>query len=320
KRVSKGETHVIRLDVPDTGATTFVDLIRGEISFENALIDDQVLLKSDGFPTYHLGVVVDDHLMEISHIIRGEEWISSTPKHILLYIFFGWGLPQFAHVSVLRNPDRSKLSKRKNPVWVADYKARGYLPEVIKNYLATMAWAYPGGKDIFTVNEMIEKFTLEAVQTTAPIFDAEKLRWMNGEYLRQKTDQELKDLLYQYVSMLTKEHDVLVGKILPLIRDRMKLLSEFESLAGFFFEKPKKFERPVKPEYITLAKDTLGNCDWKHDAMEQSIRRTAITSGVKAKDIFMELRIAVTGKSVGPPILESLDILGREEVLQRLTN
>jgi glutamyl-tRNA synthetase len=319
KRAAAGEKYVIRLNVPDEGTTTFTDLIRGEISFENKLIDDQVLLKSDGFPTYHLGVVVDDHLMEISHIIRGEEWIPSTPKHILLYTFFGWELPQFAHVSVLRNPDRSKLSKRKNPVWVADYKAKGYLPEAIKNYLATMAWAYPGGKDIFTVDEMIEKFTLEAIQTTAPIFDTEKLRWTNGEYLRQKSTEELKKLVYQHVSMLKKEHEATVEKILPLIKDRMKLLSEFESLAGFFFERPKAFERPVKPELIAMVKEALKDCDWKHDTMEAAIRAAAEKSGIKAKDVFMELRVAVTGKTVGPPLLESLEILGREEIMQRLT-
>lgn len=141
-RVLKGEKYVIRLNVPDSETTTFHDLIRGDISFENKLIDDQVLLKSDGFPTYHLGVVVDDHIMGITHIIRGEEWISSTPKHILLYQFFGWELPNIAHVSVLRNPDKSKLSKRKNPVWVSDYRSKGYLPEAMKNYMATMAWTF----------------------------------------------------------------------------------------------------------------------------------------------------------------------------------
>ncbi|MCX6793595.1 MAG: glutamate--tRNA ligase, partial [Candidatus Gottesmanbacteria bacterium] len=184
-KLSKGLT--IRLKVPKEGVTVFHDIIRGDISFENKLIDDQVILKSDGYPTYHLGVVVDDHIMKITHIIRGEEWISSTPKHILLYKFFGWEVPQIAHVSVLRNPDRSKLSKRKNPVWVADYKAKGFLPDAIKNYLATMAWSYPGGQDIFSVEDMIAKFRLEDIQTTAPIFDVEKLKWMNGKYLDRKS-------------------------------------------------------------------------------------------------------------------------------------
>ncbi len=317
KRIDAAEKYVIRLNVPDAGTTTFHDVVRGDVSFENKLIDDQVLLKSDGFPTYHLGVVVDDHVMHISHIIRGEEWISSTPKHILLYNFFGWEIPTIAHVSVLRNPDRSKLSKRKNPVWVADYKTKGFLPEAIKNYLATMAWSFPGGKEIFSVEEMIAKFTLESIQTTAPIFDTEKLRWMNGEYLRMQSDEDLLTLIADF-NPEKKYNTALLNKILPLIRDRMKVLSEFESLAGFFFEVPKEFERPVHKDLVSISLNALSSSEWTHDAMEQSIRAAADTAGLKAKDVFMELRLAVTGKTVGPPLLESLEVLGKEETIARL--
>lgn len=317
KCVESGEKYVIRLNVPDEGTTSFHDLIRGDISFENKLIDDQVLLKSDGFPTYHLGVVVDDHIMEISHIIRGEEWIPSTPKHILLYKFFGWELPQFAHVSVLRNPDRSKLSKRKNPVWVTDYKSKGFLPEAIKNYLATMAWAFPGGKEVFSMDEMISAFTLEAIQTSAPIFDTEKLRWMNGEYLRMTPDPEVKELIKQFY-VNEQFDDAVLTKLLPLVKDRMKVLSEFHSLAGFFFHRPKAFERPLSENYLRVGRDAIENCKWNHDAMEKAIRGAAEQANIKAKDVFMELRVAVTGKTVGPPLLESLEILGKEETLARL--
>lgn len=316
-KVKRDVSHVIRLNVPDEGATTFHDIIRGDVSFENKLIDDQVILKSDGYPTYHLGVVVDDHIMNITHIIRGEEWISSTPKHILLYGFFGWKLPQFAHVSVLRNPDRSKLSKRKNPVWVADYKAKGYLPEAIKNYLATLAWAFPGGKDIFSVDEMVEKFRLEDIQTTAPIFDTEKLRWMNGEYLRMKSDKDVHGLLQNFYSD-KKFDDSLLANILPLVKDRMKVLSEFESLAGFFFTRPKEYERPLKKDVLAVGQKALAGSVWTHDAMEKSIRDAADAAKLKAKDVFMEIRVAVTGGSVGPPLLESLEILGKKETLARL--
>ena len=318
KRVGQGEKYVIRLNVPEEGITVFHDVIRGDIFFENKLIDDQVLLKSDGFPTYHFGVVVDDHLMEISHIIRGEEWISSTPKHILLYQFFGWEPPVFAHMPLLRNPDKSKLSKRKNPVWVSWYKEQGFLPEAILNYLATLAWAFPGGKELFTLEEMMQKFTLEAVQTTAPIFNVEKLRWMNGEYIRQKSDAEFKKLLYQHVTMLTDEYDPLLDKILPLVKERMKTLNEFWTLSSFFFEKPKEYERPVNKKFLEIAKKSFEEPAWKHDAMEQAIRDEAEKAGVKAKDVFMELRIAITGKTVGPPLLESLEILGKEETMKRL--
>jgi len=296
----RDEKHVIRLNVPDEGTTTFHDIVRGDVSFENKLLDDQIILKSDGYPTYHLGVVVDDHLMTISHIIRGEEWISSTPKHFLLYKFFGWDLPQFAHVSLLRNPDRSKLSKRKNPVWVSDYKQKGFLPEAIVNYLATMAWSFPGGRDIFSIDEMIKEFKLEDVKTTAPIFDIEKLKWMNGKYLRESHINEF------YKGKYPEDK---VKQVWPLVRERMKVLTEFESLAGFFFERPapKKVRKEIR--------DALESCEWNHDAMEKAIRAVA---GKRAKDAFMELRVAVTGSSVGPPLLESLEILGREETLARL--
>lgn len=322
KRAEGGEKHVIRLNVPDEGVVKFTDLIRGDISFENKLIDDQVLLKSDGFPTYHLGVVVDDHLMQISHVIRGEEWISSTPKQILLFQFFGWEMPKFAHVSVLRNPDRSKLSKRKNPVWVSEYRAKGYLPEALKNYMATMAWTYPGKKELFTVSEMIEQFEIKDIQTTAPIFDQEKLRWMNGEYIRHLDEAELIAKIRAFDATVPKDSDTLMKKIVPLVRERMKTLSEFETLADFFFVRPVKFEREINKNTLKIATDALSSLSssssWSHETMEKSIRDHAEKVGVKARDVFMELRIAITGKSVGPPLLESLEILGKEETLARL--
>lgn len=318
-KIQNGEKYVIRLRVLDEGITTFTDIIRGDISFENKLIDDQVILKSDGFPTYHLGVVVDDHAMKISHIIRGEEWISSTPKHILLYKFLGWEIPIFAHMPLLRNPDKSKLSKRKNPVWVSWFQEQGFLPEAILNYLASMAWAHPNGKEIFTVEEMIRVFELTQIQTTAPIFSLEKLRWMNGEYLRQKSDEELIELIQCfYISMLTREYSLLLPKIIPLVKERMKTLKEFDSLANFFFRRPTEFERPLKEELVTIIKKVLESSKWTHDAMELAIRNVADDNGLKAKDVFMELRIAVTGKTVGPPLLESLEVLGKPETIARL--
>lgn len=318
KRVDTGEKHVVRLAVPDDGTTTFHDLIRGDISFENKLIDDQVLLKSDGFPTYHLGVVVDDHIMQISHIIRGEEWISSTPKHILLFQFFGWELPQFAHLSVLRNPDKSKLSKRKNPVWVSLYREKGFLPEAMLNYLSLMAWSHPQGKEIYSVAEMIEVFEISQIQTTAPIFDVEKLRWMNGEYLRKKTDEELIALLTAFDPNIPQDQKVLLP-IMPLIRDRMKTLAEFWTLASFFFARPSEFEKPVDTTQKNILKETLSTLSWDHETMEHAVRETAEKNTIKAKDLFMTLRLSVTGKTVGPPLLESLIILGKDETLARLT-
>lgn len=314
----KREKYVIRLNVPDDGVTTFHDEIRGTISFENALIDDQVLLKSDGYPTYHLGVVVDDHLMNITHVIRGEEWISSTPKHVLLYRFLGWNAPTYAHLPLLRNPDRSKLSKRKNPVWVSWYREQGFLPEAILNYLATMAWTHPEGKEIFSLDEMIKIFDLKRVQTTAPVFDLEKLRWMNGEYIRTYPLSEITPQVYAlYGKKYPRE---IIESVWPLVRDRIKTLKEFAPMAGFFVERPTSFERTPDAPLCTIARDALQNSAWDHDAMEKAIRDAAQRAGVEARDVFMELRLAVTGRTVGPPLLESLEILGREETMRRISS
>lgn len=319
KNLDKGMPYVIRMNVPDTGITSFTDCIRGEVSFENKLIDDQVLLKSDGFPTYHLGVVVDDHIMEISHIFRGEEWISSTPKHILLYSFFGWDVPVIGHLSVLRNPDKSKLSKRKNPVWVGDYKKQGFLPEAIRNYLGTMGWSYPGGKDIFSTQDMIAVFDIADVQTTAPVFDREKLRWMTGEYFRVMDDGVIcSKILAFYPEYESKKK--LVEQIVPLIRDRMKILSEFQSLAGFFFEAPTEYERKPNHAAVMSMIDVIKESSMIHDELEQKLRAAAEKMNVKPKDFFMDLRLAITGKTVGPPLLESIAILGKDECLKRLEN
>lgn len=317
RRVGLGESYVIRLNVPEEGRTSFHDCIRGDISFENKLLDDQVLLKSDGYPTYHLGVVVDDHVMGITHVIRGEEWISSTPKHILLYQYFGWELPIYAHLSVLRNPDKSKLSKRKNPVWTGDYRKKGFLPDALKNYFSLMAWSHPKGKEFFSTEEMMEVFHIEDVQTTAPVFDQEKLRWMNGEYMKRLQPSVISQQIYDFYNGTYNK--TLIDKIIPLVKDRMKVFFEFEGLAGFFFERPKTFEREINNSFLKIAKKAISLSDWTHDGMEYAIRDAAEKEHVKAKDIFMELRVAVTGKTVGPPLLESLEILGKEETLARLS-
>lgn len=316
RRVDAGEAHVIRLKVPSTGTTEFTDIIRGVISFENALIDDQVLIKSDGFPTYHLGVVVDDHRMEISHIIRGEEWISSTPKHVLLYRAFGWELPVFAHMPLLRNPDKSKLSKRKHPVWVSWYRDEGYLPEAVLNYLALMAWSMPDGRELFSLQEMIDAFELASVQTTAPVFDREKLRWMNGQYIQKSPLSSLTNQLFHFTQ--GKYPIDMIEKTIPLVRERIKTLREYEPMAGFFFSPPEVYEKPLVPEIQEALVHALGDCEWNHDAMEAAVRELAVQMDQKPKDMFMQLRIAVTGNTVGPPLLESMELLGKEESLSRL--
>jgi glutamyl-tRNA synthetase len=238
-----GEKFVIRLKVPENEDISFDDLIRGKITINSRELDDQVLLKSDGYPTYHLGVVVDDYSMKISHVIRAEEWISSTPKHVLLYKAFGWELPVFVHLPILRNSDKSKLSKRKNPVWVSWYLKDGYLPEAILNYLALMGWSHPEQKEIFPVEEFIEKLELKDFSPVGPAFDQTKLDWMNGEYIRKMTDEQLADRLEDYlkqVDLIAKNipsKETLL-KLVPLVKERIKKLSDFIPLTDFFFGKP----------------------------------------------------------------------------------
>jgi len=323
----KTKNYVIRLKVPNSGVTSFNDFIRGKISFKNELIDDQVLLKSDGFPTYHLAVVVDDYAMKISHIIRGEEWISSTPKHILLYQAFGWRVPVYAHLPLLRNPDRSKLSKRKNPVWVSWYRQQGFLPEAVLNYLALMGWSHPLEKEIFSLDEFIKEFSLKRISTTGPVFDLKKLEWMNGEYIRKTQNSKLKTQIYNFFEKKYPEEKI--GKIVPLIKTRIKKLSEFEDLAGFFFKEPKINPRLL---YQNLDKSQIKNAitrytrhatrdtkeDFKADNLEKTARKVAERFGIKPADFFMTLRVVIAGKTISPPLFESMEVLGKEEVIRRL--
>ena len=310
------KNYVIRLKVPKRGETSFKDLIRGEIKFKNELIDDQILLKSDGYPTYHLGVVVDDHLMKISHIIRAEEWISSVPKHILLYKAFSWKIPQFAHLPLLRHPDHSKLSKRKNPVWLSWYREQGFLAEAILNYLGTMSWSMSNGQEIFTLSEMIKNFSLADIKTTAPVFDLKKLEWMNGEYIRKNQISKIK---YQISNFYKGRYpEDIIEKTIPLIQTRIKKLKDYETLAGFFFERPKEYEKDFNREWIKKAVAILETLEWKHEVMEERIRKLAEDLKVKPADLFMTLRLAITGKTVSPPLFESLEILGKEESIKRL--
>lgn len=316
----KDGAYVIRLNVPDEGKTEFDDLIRGKISFENRLIDDQVLLKSDGFPTYHLGVVVDDHLMEISHIIRAEEWISSTPKHVLLYKYLGWELPVFAHGPVLRNPDKSKLSKRKNPVWVSWYREQGYLSEAILNYLALIGWSMPDEREIFSIDEMIAHFDLKDVKSVGPAFDINKLEWMNGEYIRKTQNSKLKTLIFEfYNEKLSKE---IVEQSIPLVKERIKKLSDYLPLCKFFFEKPGEYEvdlADMKQVLSDTANALRSLSDWNANSIGEAMQIVQKTSGVKAGEFFMAIRLAITGKKISPPLNESMEILGKDEALERIS-
>ncbi len=319
----QGKPAVVRLKIPQNQSIEFIDEIRGKISFDSNLIDDQVLLKSDGFPTYHLAVVVDDHLMKINYVIRAEEWISSTPKQILLYKAFGWQLPKFVHLPVLRNPDRSKLSKRKNPVWVSWYLKEGFLPEAVLNYLALMGFSHPEGKEIFSLQELIKVFDIARINPVGPVFDLVKLEWLNGEYIRAMTDPELKEKIIQYYNrFFNKQLDKdLVAKTVPLIKERIKKLSDYWFYCRFFWERPISYQLNLQPHQELLARiievlSTLSN--WTADEIGSLMVNLAKKQGIVTGKFFMVLRVAITGQKITPPLNESMEILGKQECLERL--
>jgi glutamyl-tRNA synthetase len=328
KRVEAGEKYVIRLKVPESGVTICQDIVRGPIEFQNSGIDDQVLLKSDGYPTYHLGVVVDDHLMNITHVIRGEEWLSSTPKHVLIYQAFGWELPVFAHLPVIRNKDHSKMSKRKNDVSILSHRDKGYLPEAINNFLALMGWSHPEKKEIFSLDEFLKLFTLERITMTAPVYDIDKLNWINGMYIREMSDTELTKRLSPFIPQDCPLS--LVAQILPLIKERLVTLKDFESLTDFFYRDitvdqamlTKKSTADEVESQLSTTKTSLETLDdktWSHENIEQKIRSLSDEKGWKPGQYFMMLRVAVTGKTATPPLFETMAVLGREKCLARLS-
>lgn len=312
-------SHVIRLLIPE-GQIKFNDAVRGEIIIDTKNIDDQVILKSDGFPTYHLGVVIDDYLMKITHVIRGEEWLPSTPKHIILYKAFGWEPPVFAHISLLRNPDKSKLSKRKNPVWTSYYLDQGIFSEAILNYLALMGWSHPEGKDIFSLEEYIAVFDIKDIQTSAPVFDPIKLEWMNGMYIREMNNEDLKVRIFEFYK---KEFpDELISKTIPLIKERIKKLSDYLPMCEFFLKTPEKYEIDItgKKEFFKQIHAELEKLtSWKADIIGETLVNLAKKLEIKNSIFFADMRMVITGKKVSPPLNESMEILGKDECLKRLT-
>lgn len=316
EKIKNGEKYVIRMKIPDNKEVVINDLIRGEIKINTNEIDDQVLIKSDGFPTYHFAVVVDDHLMEISHIIRSEEWISSTPKHILLYKAFGWELPVFAHVPILRNPDRSKLSKRKNPVWVSWYIQEGYLPKAVLNYLMLLGWSHPLQKEVFTIDEFIKNFELKDINPVGPIFDLTKLTWMNQQHIQLEPNSELKEDIIRFYPKAKELPIEVFDKLIPLLKTRMTTLKDFIKLTGFLFAPPPIKIRNDKEktviEQIILA---LKQADpWNKDTILAVFKSILNSQNIRMPVLYY----IFTSQEKGLPLPESLEILGKEKTLEYL--
>ena len=327
-----GAVPVVRFKMPLEGTTTFEDLVRGEVSFENQLLDDFVLLKSDGFPTYHLANVVDDHYMEISHVMRAEEWLPSTPRHVQLYDALDWKPPELAHLPIILASDRSKLSKRHGATSILEYRQMGFLPEAMLNFLALLGWSLDDKTDVISAEEMTSVFSIERVRQAAAIFDIDKLSWMNGHYFRQMSAAELADALLDYwraypTSEIPElpERSYLV-RIVPLVQERLKTLGDAAPLLPFFFQEEVEYE-PVElvqkgmdaaRTRTALEATQAGLTDlptFDAESIEALLRPLAESLDVKAGQLFGSLRVAITALRVSPPLFGTMEVLGKERTL-----
>ncbi|KZD18859.1 MAG: glutamate--tRNA ligase [Candidatus Fermentibacter daniensis] len=325
RRAAAGEPFVIRMKSPLEGECVFTDLLRGEIRKAWSTVDDQVLIKGDGFPTYHLAVVVDDHLMKISHIIRGEEWINSVPKHVHLFSLFGWEPPVFCHMPLLRNPDRSKLSKRKNPTSITYYRNAGYLPEALLNYLGMMGWSMPGGEEKFSVDDMMREFRLEDVTLGGPVFDLAKLRWLNARYIREDyTPETLLPLLEKW--RLNPDYLMDVTRV---AHTRLETLADWGPLTSFFFAD----SVPLDAEALILKGKTqeetqkiLQFAVWELERqgelttedVETMFKSLSEKTGIKLRDLTRPFYVAISGSKASTPLYDSVALLGSDMVRMRL--
>ncbi len=325
RREAASMPYVVRMHVPVDGRVEITDLLRGPVDLDWALVDAQILLKSDGMPTYHLANVVDDHLMQITHVLRGEEWINSAPKHKLLYQYFGWEMPVLCHLPLLRNPDKSKLSKRKNPTSILYYQRMGFLPEALVNYLARMGWSMPDEREKFTLQEMLEHFDISRVSLGGPIFDMEKLRWLNGLWMREDLSLE---------QLATRLHDWALNKdnllrVLPHAQQRMEVLSDFAPLAAFLasgmlpinaasFAQCNMDEDKLKQvlQFALWRLEALRT--WQRDEIFNALKTLSGDMGIKLRDFLAPLFIAISGTTSSFSVMDAIDLLGPDMSRARL--
>jgi glutamyl-tRNA synthetase len=331
---AKGITPVVRFKTPVEGQTSFNDLLRGQIVFENATLDDFVLLKSDGYPTYHLANIVDDHLMEISHVLRADEWLSSTPRHVLLYQALGWQPPQFAHLPMILGSDRSKLSKRHGATAITEYQEQGYLSEAMFNFLVLLGWALDDKTELMTREDIIKHFSLERISRTAAVFNKDKLDWMNGIYLRGLS---LEEFVRRAIPFLERDLPTEINRPLdigyvrqlgPLVQERARTLAEVPQLSDFFFVEALEYDvglllgkidkaEAIKSLQVSVAgMDSLK--DWNTASLEAVFRPLAEDLKLKTGVFFGLLRVAVTGRTAAPPLFQTMEVLGKERCLKRL--
>ncbi len=324
-KLSQGMEHVVRMRIPDSGDCVFDDMLRGEIRIAWQQVDMQILMKSDGLPTYHFANVVDDHHMRISHVIRGEEWINSTPKHLLLYQYFGWTPPTYCHMPLLRNTDKSKLSKRKNPTSIGYYKDMGYMPEAVVNYLGMMGWTMPDGREKFSIQEMTANFDLSRVSLGGPVFDVTKLDWLNGKYIRENlSDDQFARMFAEWAFKPEK-----VARIIPLLRERVERFTDIAPLASFFFAGLPEIDSS-KFEHKKLSQDDSKKIlqfilwqleevrGFERDDIEAACNRLAVALNIKIRELLFPLFVAISGKSSSTSVIDSISILGLDIVRARI--
>ncbi len=328
KRITSGEPYVIRLKVPENEKIIVNDLLRGEIEFDSNTVDDQVLLKSDGFATYHLAAIVDDHEMEITHAVRGEEWLPSAPKHMLVYQYLGWESPVYVHTPTLRNPDKTKLSKRKGHTNVDWFMQEGFLPEALINFLSQLGWTHPEEKEIFSHEEFQQLFELKDLSPIGPVFDETKLKWMNGKYIREFSQEEF--IAWAKKFSTHEFNDVVWRNLTPLIRERVEVFSQIPELVEFMnpeisidpelVKMQSKQNGEVIKKLLSDLREKLANLqDWTVPSIEVAVRELKGTySDWKPRDYFMTIRVATTAFPVTPPLFESIELLGKELISKRL--
>ncbi len=328
EKLARNIPHVVRLKIPQEGSTVFYDVVRERVEVDNALVDDQVIMKSDGFPTYHLANVVDDHLMKISHVIRGEEWLISVPKHIFMYESLGWKVPKFVHLPLLLNPDKTKLSKRQGDVAVEDYLAKGYLPEALINFIALLGWHSSDDREFYTLEELIKAFSLKRISKSGAVFDVEKLNWMNGSYLR--------NLDLEYVAERAKPYFEKAGldildhkkylKVVDNARNRSATIPEMIAHSEMFYNDlafSAEYKDIVSKEnaqklFEFWIEHLSSHESWSEDEIKDMVKETTVVIGVKGKELYSPLRLALFGEVHGPDIPTLIDILGTKEAIARL--
>ncbi len=329
------EPHVIRLKLPENRDIQFNDVVRGTVVVNTADMDDQVLMKTDGFPTYHFAVVVDDHLMGITHVIRGEEWLISTPKHMYLYEAFGWNPPQYVHLPNILNADKKKLSKRQGDVAVEDFLKKGYLPEALVNYIALVGWSPEDNQEIFTMEELEEKFSLERVSKSGGVFDVNKLNWVNAHYIKESSDEKITDLAIPYLisagyitEIEVKESYEWLKEMVAVVKEKLSYMAEIVDHVDIFFKteiKPEDDEAMeiLKGENMVTLLDAFASKVEAAEVIDVDFGKKALKeiqkeTGLKGPQLFKPIRVAITGQSHGPDINQIIKILGKQNLLSRI--